>query len=244
MSFLKPSRIPVEPDQAPGAFGRLFLTPAGGLQHPPMSCRAQPHGRRWFASDSRGPAPRPGLGRRSKPEKQIHQFLSPSPITHRLAATSGFAHARGTTARRSVRGQRRELALPRIELAAELLCCTRPALHTLGVGEKAQGKEPRGDLAPDAVDPQGLEHRGGLQLQQGVTRRFEKPCLVPQVVGRQDGRWCMVRVLPEWGGSGCVITQVVDAPRQVADEPEEHVHRRRLDVSAGFPAGDRVCAKM
>ena len=44
-------------------------------------------------------------------------------------------------------------------------------------------------------------------------------------------------------GSGGVLAQIVDAPRQVADEPEEHVHRRGLDVSARLPEGDRVGAE-
>lgn len=43
--------------------------------------------------------------------------------------------------------------------------------------------------------------------------------------------------------SGGVLAQIVDAPRQVADEPEEDVHRRGLDVSARLPAGGRVGAE-
>ena len=40
--------------------------------------------------------------------------------------------------------------------------------------------------------------------------------------------------------SGRVLTEVLDAARQVADEPQEHVHCRCLDVPACLPPGDGV----
>ena len=40
--------------------------------------------------------------------------------------------------------------------------------------------------------------------------------------------------------SGRVLAEVLDAARQVADEPQEHVHCRCLDVPACLPPGDGV----
>src|SRR4249919_3391283 len=42
-------------------------------------------------------------------------------------------------------------------------------------------------------------------------------------------------------GSLCrVIAQVGQAPRQIADQPQQHVEGSRLNVAPRFPAGDRV----
>src|SRR5208282_2689802 len=40
--------------------------------------------------------------------------------------------------------------------------------------------------------------------------------------------------------SGCAISKVIDAARQIANELEQHVHRGRLNVSARLPAGHSV----
>src|SRR5208282_183422 len=43
--------------------------------------------------------------------------------------------------------------------------------------------------------------------------------------------------------SGCAISKVIDAARQIANELEQHVHRGRLNVSARLPAGHCVRAE-
>src|SRR6266545_4224066 len=43
--------------------------------------------------------------------------------------------------------------------------------------------------------------------------------------------------------SSGVVPQVVDAPRKVPDQAEQHVHRRRLHVPTRLPTGDRVRAE-
>ena len=38
-----------------------------------------------------------------------------------------------------------------------------------------------------------------------------------------------------WSNSGSVVAQVLDAPGQVPDEPEQDIHRSSLDVPSRLP---------
>ncbi len=58
-------------------------------------------------------------------------------------------------------------------------------LNTLWIAEDTQGKQAGSGLPPDAAHPQGLEHRRGLQGQQGITRSSREPWLATEVCLRQ-----------------------------------------------------------
>ena len=57
-------------------------------------------------------------------------------------------------------------------------------------------------------------------------------------------RWGVPEQVARIKALSSVLAEIVETARQVPEKPQEHLHRFRLDVPAGFPARDGVRAQV
>ena len=83
-------------------------------------------------------------------------------------------------------------------------------------------------------------------FQSGFSRPSKCPGTLPLFPPTLGAGWGLEllgeSLLPPEPWLSSVVAQVIKATRQVADQPEQHIHRSRLNVPAGFPARHGISA--